>query len=453
MPAGPPYIERIPCYCALCVSRCGAIAVVEDGRFVALEPDPAHPTGKAICAKGRAAPELVDHAERLLYPLKRTRPKGDADPGWQRISWDDALDITAQNLKRIAAAHGPESVAFAFSSPSTSASSDSLVWMERLMRAFGSPNLCGAMELCGWGRYLATMFTYGTSVPGVYMPDLERAGCILFWGYNPNLARLVHAVDATAALRRGARMIVVDPRRTGPASKADIWLRVRPGTDGALALGIAHVMIERNWYDRDFIRDWTNAPLLVRNDNGRLLTEHDINGSTAAKRFVAWNEQTQRAVLYDPATGKYDADNADLALFGAYKIATSQGNVVCQTVFDLTAQMCAQYTPERVFEICGVPGEQVEQTAQLLWEARPVAYYAWSGVEMQTGATQIARAIAQLYALTGNFDSPGGNVLFAGVPSPNVAGEDLLSARAAAARAGLHGAAARSGRVAARHVG
>ena len=72
-------IERIPGYCALCISRCGSIAVVEDGRFVALEPDPTHPTGQALCAKGRAAPELVYHGDRLLYPLKRTRPKGDPE--------------------------------------------------------------------------------------------------------------------------------------------------------------------------------------------------------------------------------------------------------------------------------------------------------------------------------------------------------------------------------------
>jgi anaerobic selenocysteine-containing dehydrogenase len=83
--------QRILGYCALCISRCGSIARVQDGRFVALEPDPSHPTGKALCAKGRAVPELVYHRERLLYPLMRTRPKTDPDPGWQRISWDQAL--------------------------------------------------------------------------------------------------------------------------------------------------------------------------------------------------------------------------------------------------------------------------------------------------------------------------------------------------------------------------
>ena len=119
-----PSIERIRGYCALCVSRCGSIAVIKDGRFEALEPDPAHPTGKALCAKGRAAPELVYHQDRLLYPLKRTRPKGNPDPGWQRISWDEALDLTAARLLDIARDHGPESVVFSVVSPSTSASDD-----------------------------------------------------------------------------------------------------------------------------------------------------------------------------------------------------------------------------------------------------------------------------------------------------------------------------------------
>ena len=423
-----PPTARIPGYCAMCVSRCGSIAVVENGRFVTLEPDPAHPTGKALCAKGRAAPELVYHADRLLYPRQRTRPKGDPDPGWQQITWDEALDRTATALRRLARESGPESVVFSVASPSTSASSDSLPWIERLMRAFGSPNKCGSMELCGWGRYGATTYTYGAPVPGGYMPDLEHAGCILFWGYNPNLARLAHAVATTEALKRGARLIVVDPRRTGPAKKADLWLRVRPGTDGALALGIAGVMIARGWYDRAFIRDWTNGPLLVRADTGRLLTVGDLSGSTGDRRQVAWDTRTGGPVPYDPASGRYEAEAADPALFGAFTLSTVQGPVGCRPAFALVAELCAQYSPARVEAICGVGAAEVEAAAQLLWDARPVAYYAWSGVEMQSNSTAIARAIAQLYALTGSFDAPGGNVRFAAVPVPPIAGEELLPA-------------------------
>ena len=427
MQAEQPTVERIPGYCALCVSRCGSIAVVEDGRFVALEPNPTHPTGKALCAKGRAAPELVYHTDRLLYPLKRTRPKGDPDPGWQRISWDEALDETAARLSQIAAEHGPESVVFSVVSPSTSASEDSLPWIERLINAFGSPNLCGAMELCGWGRYQATTYTFGASVPGVFMPDLEHAGCILFWGYNPNLARLCHATATLEAVKRGARLIVVDPRRTGIAKKADLWLQVRPGTDAALALGIAGVMIERGWYDRDFIRDWTNGPLLVRSEDGRFLVESDLSADGSPNRYVAWSEELGRPVPYNPETGRYDEEKTQPALFGVFTIKTLQGEVQCRTAFDLTVELCRSYSPDRVESICGVPSEQVEQAARLIWEAQPLAYYAWSGVEMQTNSTQIARAIAQLYALTGSLDSPGGNVAFPAPPTANVFGRELIS--------------------------
>ncbi len=92
--------HRVAAFCPLCVSRCGCEAVVEDGRLVGIEPDPSHPTGKALCAKGRASPELVEATDRLLDPMRRTRPKGDPDPGWQRITWDEALTETATAMRR-----------------------------------------------------------------------------------------------------------------------------------------------------------------------------------------------------------------------------------------------------------------------------------------------------------------------------------------------------------------
>src|SRR5216683_4208880 len=124
--ADPTGTERIHGYCGLCIARCGCVAVVEDGRFTRLEPDPAHPTGQALCAKGRAAPELVYHRERLTHPLRRTRPKGDPDPdpGWERIGWDEALNLTAAAMRRIADQHGPAAVSFSLSSPSTTAIGD-----------------------------------------------------------------------------------------------------------------------------------------------------------------------------------------------------------------------------------------------------------------------------------------------------------------------------------------
>jgi anaerobic selenocysteine-containing dehydrogenase len=133
--------RRVPAFCPLCASRCGCEAVVEDGRLVAIEPDPAHPTGKALCAKHRASPALVEAPDRLLYPVRRTRPKGDPDPGWQRISWDEALDEMAATIQRIAAESGPEAVAFAVTTSSGTAISDAQPWVDRLINAFGSPKM------------------------------------------------------------------------------------------------------------------------------------------------------------------------------------------------------------------------------------------------------------------------------------------------------------------------
>lgn len=356
-------MDLVPTYCPLCVSRCGARAEVQDGAFVALHPDPTHPTGKAICVKGKAAPDILAHPARLLHPLRRTRPKDADDPGWERISWEEALDTVAERLLAAASTDGPESVVFGSSSPSTSAISDAVDWVQRLRRAFGSPNYANYMELCGWGRFLAPLYTFGAAVPGTYLPDLENAGCILYWGYNPSVARLAHATSTVAAVGRGAKLVVVDPRKAGLASRADHWLRVRPGTDAALALSLAHVMIENGWYDEEFVHNWTNA-------------EDVVGGRTA---------------------------------------------------WDLLAARCADFPPERAEEITGVPASDIVATARTIWESRPLAFYTWSGLEQQSGATQTLRALNVLYALTGSLDAPGGNVLFEAVPANSVEGKEFLS--------------------------
>ena len=421
-----------------------AVAVVEDGRFIRLEPDPAHPTGQALCAKGRAAPELVYHSERLTHPLRRTRPKGDPDPGWERIGWDEALNLTAAAMRRTAERYGPEAVAFTLSSPSTTAIGDSNGFVRRLMNAFGTPNSSFTLDICGWGRAFATRYTYGvgsvgTGSGGGAMPDIANSGVLILWGYNPSHTRLTHATAVVEALKRGMRLIVIDPRHAGLANKADLWLRVRPGTDGALALGLANLMIERGWYDRDFIRRWSNGPLLVRADTGRLLTDRDLTPSGDERRILAWDTAAARLVPYDTAAGRYDDDHATLALEGEYSVATPEGEVICHPVFELYARLCRRYPPETVEAICWIPRAQIEDAARLIWDARPVSYYAWSGHEQHANVTQTARAMSLLYALTGCFDLPGGNVLLPVPPSLSITGEELPAAQHMAPTLGLAG--------------
>ena len=430
--------RRVSGWCALCRSRCGCISVVRDGRLVAVERNPDHPTGRALCAKGQSAPDLVYSPDRLLHPLKRTRPKGDPDPGWVCIGWDEALDLAASKLLRIAEEDGPEGVAFAITTPSGTSISDSLPWLERLMRAFGSPNNVYGTEICNWHKDHATRYTFGA---GIGTPDLDSAGCVLLWGHNPTGAWLAQGQRVNEAKARGARLVVVDPRRAGLAAKADEWLRVRPGTDGALALGIAGVMIEEGWFDRGFLEDWSNGPFLVVDEEGsagsrartdglprgRLLAASDLAAGGDPDHPVAWRagEGTPEAVDPGAPAGPGPGPGAKWALEGSFRVRTAAGEVACRTAFSRYRDLCREYPPERVERITGVPARQVRAAARLLWKSRPVAYYAWSGVGQHTNATQTDRAISLLYALTGSRGRRGGNVEFAAVPAGDVSGAEL----------------------------
>jgi anaerobic selenocysteine-containing dehydrogenase len=261
------------------------------------------------------------------------------------------------------------------------------------------------------------------------MADIEHSNCLILWGYNPSVSRLTHATATVEALKRGMKLIVIDPRPAGLANKADQWLRVRPGTDGALALGLAHVMIEREWYDRHFMREWTNGPLLVRADTRRLLRASDLATGGEANHYVAWNERSSEPVSFDPAAGRYECTSDAVALTGRRRIATTGGMVECETVFDHYAALCRKYPPDAVASICWISKAQLEETARLIWHSRPVSYYAWSGHEQHANATETARAIALFYALTGSFDVQGGNVLLPAVPSEPITGDDLPGAK------------------------
>ncbi|MGI9477371.1 MAG: molybdopterin-containing oxidoreductase family protein [Hyphomicrobiaceae bacterium] len=434
--------RKIRGFCGLCIARCGTIATVEDGRFTRLDPDPDHPTGAAICAKGRAAPELVYAKERLTRPLRRKSPKGVANPEWEEISWEEALSGIASKMREIAAKHGPEAVAFSHPSPSTTAIGDSAPFLRRLMNAFGSPNLAWTLDLCGWGRGFATRYAYGlgavaTGGTGGAMADIARSGCLILWGYNPSMSRLTHATATVEALKRGMKLIVIDPRNVGLANKADVWLRVRPGTDGALALGLANVLIERGWFDESFIRSWSNGPLLVRSDTGRLLRESDLGVPRSDGRFVAWDTSRDGPTPFDPTSGTYIGACEHLALRGSYRVDTPSGAIECRPVFDHYAELCRQYPADVIDATCWLPKDQLEEAARLIWHARPTSYYAWSGHEQHANTTENARAISLLYALTGSFDEPGGNVRLPGVESPSITGEDLPAAKQMAPAVGV----------------
>ncbi|WP_237773075.1 molybdopterin-dependent oxidoreductase [Streptomyces luteocolor] len=402
-------IEEKRGFCTLCKSRCGAVFTVEDGRITGVRPDPGHPTGAAMCPKGRSAAEIAHSSRRLTTPLRRTRPKGDDDPGWEPISWDEALDEIAERLRAIAAESGPEAVAFGVATPSGTMISDATEWIERFVRRFGSPNTVYSAEICNWHKDFAHAFTFGCPLPP---PDYAHADLAVLWGFNPAKTWLAQSAALSAAQTRGTRLAVVDPRRSTSALRADHWLRVRPGTDAALALGLAHLLIENGTYDEGFVRAWTNAPFLVRADDGRFLRAEDVVAD--AEGYVVWDERAGAADVLDTARAA-DAPER-FALRGVRRVRLRDGaEVACAPAFETYAEACAQWPVERVAATTWIPEAQIRALADEIAAARSVTYYGWTGVGQSANAAQTERALATLYALTGSFDAPGGNRL---APAP-----------------------------------
>lgn len=412
-------MAEIKGYCTLCRSRCGAIYTVDGAAMTGVRPDTSHPTGTAMCPKGRAAPELVHSPRRLTTPLRRTTPKTDPDPKWEAISWEAALEEVAQRLGRIRDESGPESVAFTVTSPSGTPLSDSIEWVERFIRLFGSPNTCYSTEICNWHKDVAHAFTFGSGMP---TPDYQGADLAILWGHNPAKSWLAQSVALADGRARGTSVAVIDPRRSTSALQADHWLRVLPGTDAALALGIAGMVLDRAGHDDDHIREWSNGPLLVRCDNGKFLRAEEL--VPGLDGYVAYDELSGQAVPYDT---RYAAATPErFALFGKRTIKTRSGLVECLPAFERYADACREWTVERTCATTGVDELSLRNFVDAFAGARSIAYHAWTGVGQHTNATQTERAIASLYALTGSFDAPGGNVILPKHPVNPLTSHDQL---------------------------
>jgi anaerobic selenocysteine-containing dehydrogenase len=427
-------LRKIRGYCALCTAHCATIAIVESGKVTRLDPDHDHPNGGVMCIKGKAAPELVYHPDRLNYPLKRTRPKTDLDPGWQRIGWDEALDGIAGKLLALRQRYGAEAMAMGKGTRSGTSVDDAERWLGRFLALYGSPNWVSTTHVCNWHKDTGFSFTFGANLP---TPDLAHSKTFLLWGHNPSSTSLILAHDIVEARAKGMKTVVIDPRRIGIGANADVLLQPRPGTDGALALALIHCLLEESWYDVAFARQWTNGPFLLNGATGRPLTEADFTTGGDARRFVVWDESRDRATLYDATSGKYEHDGVQPALFGARALAGKDGAAIaCKPVLERLAEIAAQFAPEKSAGITWVPADKVWRAALMLAHNRPASMYMWNGLGQHTNATQTSRAIAALYALLGDYDRRGGNMIFPKVPTYDVGGKEFLSKEAAAVRVG-----------------
>ena len=240
-------------HCRGCGPQCGVLVYVKQGKIVKIEGDPENPLKSEgmVCPRATSYKEIVHHPDRLKYPLKKVgkREKGK----WQRISWDEALDIMANKFAEIRQKYGPESIAV-----TVGGSTRRNVTATRILAdSLGTPNwgYTDAMYCVG-PDVVASIVTYGSRISGELNSDVENSKCAIVWGGNPSQTYVPWLKRAMKAKAGGAKLIVIDPRFTGAVSKADIWLQVRPGTDGALALGMLNVIINEELYDKEFVEKW-----------------------------------------------------------------------------------------------------------------------------------------------------------------------------------------------------
>ena len=246
-------IEIKKTICSICGVQCGIDAYVKAGRLIKVEGTEENPSNRGVmCVKGAANRQWAYSPDRLRTPLLRKGKKGSGV--FVPISWDEALDSIASKLNEIKEQSGPESVVFFTGYPK---------WLRpflrRLAHSFGSPNYCTESSTCFLATILANRLTYGCAAG----PDLRGTKCILNWSSNPHHSSAPMVGQFLRAAEQGVKIIDVGPLCTTLSSQADIHLRLRPGTSGALALGMAHVIIEEGLYDREFVENWTFGSMSI----------------------------------------------------------------------------------------------------------------------------------------------------------------------------------------------
>lgn len=233
--------------CMLCFQVCGINAHVQDGRLVRVEGMKEHPFSRGVvCHRGYHLPDYVYAPDRLHYPLKRN-----SQGGFDRVSWDEALEEIAATLQRIKDTHGARAVALSVGSKGAEDFQVS-AFAQRWRGAFGTPNYFSIEAHCFRSRIMARQMTCGMYP----LSDPDNAECIILWGHNPDASEPPLAERIKKLLDEGLRLIVIDPKRI-PLANRGIYLQIRPGTDAALALAMINVIIRENLHDREFVENYT----------------------------------------------------------------------------------------------------------------------------------------------------------------------------------------------------
>jgi len=402
-----------------CHGTCGVLAHVRNGKLTKIEGDPDHPWNQGrLCARCLAMTQYIYHPDRLTRPLKRVGERG--EDKWQEISWEEAFDLIETRMKKLRDEFGPQSAVF-----SMGTGRDISPWLCMLAYAYGSPNVMFALSgnACYSPRIAAVETVMGDYVVFDAAQWLEKRyddpkytlpECIVIWGYSlPNTCPdNIFGHWLIDLMKRGVEIVSIDPRLTWLSSRAKHWLRLRPGTDGALAMGFLNTILNEDLYDHAFVEKWTNAPFLLRGDTGKLLRESDLTKDGSSDNFIVWDTERNKPAVWESAKAGYASGDPKPSLGGKYPIALADGSTVeCRTVWDAFREQADAYPLERVSEITGVPAKDIRAAARFFAKSKPASIHWGLPIDSTPGITPTAQAITALWCLTGNLEVPGGNII------------------------------------------
>jgi anaerobic selenocysteine-containing dehydrogenase len=405
-------IRKTTCY--MCACRCGIDVHILDGRVKHIEGNRDHPVNHGVlCAKGSAG--IMQHLSpaRLRAPLRRTGPRGSGE--FREITWDEALGIAVNWLAPLHE-RAPEKLAFFTGRDQSQAFTG--WWAQQ----FGTPNYAAHGGFCSVNMAAAGIYTLGGSFWEFGAPDWKHTRLLMLFGVAEDHDSNPIKIGLGRLKARGARVIAVNPVRTGYNAIADEWIGITPGTDGLFALSLVHVLMSAGRIDLDYLLRYTNAAHLVDRDPrspGFLTFLRDPEG-----RELIWDRDRRRAV-------PWDTPGAKPALRGPVNVGATHG----KPVFELMAEtyLDPALAPEAVGPACGVEPATIRRIAAELarvafehpvtldrpWTdfrgerhatmtGRPVSFHAMRGVSAHSNGFQTCRALHVLQLVLGSVETPGG---------------------------------------------
>jgi len=351
------------------------------------------------CQKGCSYSELMYSAARLPRPLKRIGERGSG--AWAEVSWDAALTDIADALIDAITEDGPDTVVI--DAGTNIIGQTTFATLFRLGDALDSVLLDMNCEV-GDDQQGAAV-TYGEVDCGRSGDDFFHSDLILIWSGNPAYTQIPNHHFVTEARYHGAKIVSICPDLNASAIHTDLWVPVAPGTDAALALSMAKVLIDEGLYDADFIREQTDLPFLVRLDDRKLLRESDVVKGGSDDKLCRW----------DLGSGRLEVASKDSlglgeivpALEGEFDIETRNGVVRVQPVFEILRKQLADYTPEKASAVCGTSPGTIRKLARMMGGAKAAASVVSTSISKFYHGDAMMRAQILVFALCGHVGRKG----------------------------------------------